>query len=243
MNRIIIAFLLTLFFCHMFASRVIAQCNQTAQTVSIAQVYNIAPVFYTGSGWKLGTVIDRLPAKTVVRICEIREIGFFTDKKKWYRIEYGTNRTGWIYAGYVNVSRHDDVSSFVALFTPFPAEAQDSGHASDAADARNTADIVPSNTDLWIYTISFISMLLGMFGKVTFDELENTKKISFWQWLRPRKYVQALLVSPFIFLTFLKAGDFALASQTSILVGACIAFQNGFFWQTVIPQVAKIYSK
>jgi hypothetical protein len=243
MNRKTLVFLLAVFFCHLFASRVIAQCNRTTRSLGNAEVYNTAPVYYTGSGWKLGRVIDKLPAKTLVRICETREIGFFLDKKKWYRIEYGSNRTGWIYAGYVDVSRYQDSRPFVALFSPSAAEAQNRGHASDAAEVINTADIVPSNTDALIYTLAFISMLLGMFGKVTFDELDDTKKISFWNCFSPRKYLRALIVSPFVFLAFLKAGDYALASQTSIFVGACMAFQNGFFWQTVIPQLAKIYSK
>jgi hypothetical protein len=240
MNRKTLIVLLAVFFCSVFASHAIAQCNRTARSVANTEVYNAAPLYYTGSGWKLGTVIDQLPTKTLVRICETREIGFFFDKKQWHRIEYSTNRTGWIYAGHVDVSRAQESRPFLALFGASTAEAQSTGRASEAT---NTADIVPSNTGVLIYGLAFISMVLGMFGKVTFDELDSTNKIPFWNCFNPRKYVRALIVSPFVFGAFLEAGNYALASQTSILVGAFMAFQNGFFWQTVIPQLAKIYSK
>jgi hypothetical protein len=91
---------------------------------------------------------ERLIHRTLERYSELRsksaatageqfEIGFFADKRKWYRIEYGDNRTGWIYAGDVEVARYRENSSFVALFSPALAEAQDSGHTSDAAGASH----------------------------------------------------------------------------------------------------------
>ena len=45
----------------------------------------------------------------------------------------------------------------------------------------------------------------------------------------------AIVVSPIVFLGFITAGQFNSSSQT-FLVLALFAFQNGFFWQTVLKR-------
>ncbi len=46
---------------------------------------------------------------------------------------------------------------------------------------------------------------------------------------------EAVLVSPIVFLGFLTAGQFGSSKQTFLLL-SLLAFQNGFFWQTVLKR-------
>ena len=60
----------TILFFLVLSSDVNAQCEMKGTTVRDTKVYNRAPHFYTGSGWKLGDIVTTLPANTNVMICE-----------------------------------------------------------------------------------------------------------------------------------------------------------------------------
>lgn len=80
----------------------------------------------------------------------------------------------------------------------------------------------------WLDIGLFLAMLFGMASKYLFDIIgeKPKKKLRFnkWQFFRP------FLVSPIIFITVLAL----LPEKTSILMILVFAYQNGFFWQTLL---------
>lgn len=83
-----------------------------------------------------------------------------------------------------------------------------------------------------LYGPLFLAMLLGMLAKALFDLLDDTKP----SWREHLRHgAMAIVISPIVFLGFITAGQFNSSSQT-FLVLALFAFQNGFFWQTVLKR-------
>ena len=76
-------------------------------------------------------------------------------------------------------------------------------------------------------------MLFGMMAKATVDCLDASDSSVLWYHLR--NALTAFLVSPIVFLGFLNAGEFSTSRQTFIVL-CLLAFQNGFFWQTVLKK-------
>ncbi len=82
-------------------------------------------------------------------------------------------------------------------------------------------------------------MVLGMLAKAIFDALDEHKP----SWLEHLRHgAMAIVVSPMVFLGFITAGQFSGNSQT-FLVLALFAFQNGFFWQTVLTRNGPVKGK
>jgi hypothetical protein len=84
-----------------------------------------------------------------------------------------------------------------------------------------------------LYWPLFVAMLLGMIAKAGVDLLDAPDKSLKKEHLR--NAVVAVLVSPIVFLGFLSAGQFSASPQTFIVLWL-LAFQNGFFWQTVLKR-------
>lgn len=99
-----------------------------------------------------------------------------------------------------------------------------------------TLDTPPESASLGdqivLYGPLFLAMLLGMLAKALFDLLDDTKPA--WR-EHLRHGAMAIVISPIVFLGFITAGQFNSSSQT-FLVLALFAFQNGFFWQTVLKR-------
>ncbi|MBN2090701.1 hypothetical protein JW964_13905 [candidate division KSB1 bacterium] len=80
----------------------------------------------------------------------------------------------------------------------------------------------------WLEIALYFIMILGMAGKYFFDLIGTTKKnkiiINKWQLIKP------LFISPLVFGTIYAS----IESITSIVLLVIFAFQNGFFWQTVL---------
>jgi hypothetical protein len=49
-----------------------------------------------------------------------------------------------------------------------------------------------------------------------------------------RRSIKALLVSPMVAIGILQGGNYGFTSTFSFWVSLFIAFQNGFFWQTLL---------
>jgi hypothetical protein len=89
--------------------------------------------------------------------------------------------------------------------------------------------------ELWtLYGPLFLAMLLGMTAKGLVDYLDASGDTS-TLWEHSRNAFVAVLVSPIVFLGFLTAGQFSTSTQT-FLVLSLLAFQNGFFWQSVLKR-------
>ena len=221
----------TILFFLVLSSDVNAQCEMKGTTVRDTKVYNRAPHFYTGSGWKLGDIVTTLPANTNVMICEKIEIGHLLNKKTWYRIQYNNN-TGWVYSNDLRVSWNKD-KRFRNAYLDFSfvsnAYAQSKESSGDNPLPSSTVSLV------LLYLCMFILILSGMFAKLVFDEIDSLEELSIRNCLKMKKCIKAIIVAPLVFLAFLKTADFTSNAEIiGLIVIACIAFQNGFFWQTVL---------
>jgi hypothetical protein len=215
----------------LLAGEASAQCNQPAQTIKETTVYNRAPTFSTGSGWRLGSQIEKLPAGASVTICERIEVGLFFDRKQWCRVQYDGNKTGWVYMG-------DVVTTSSYILPPTIVHASYLLTASAVADEMdaNGSSVLPSRTTFHLYVLSFLAVMLGMFGKVAYDELDTGREISVRDCFNARKCLKAMIIAPVTYLGFLYVGDFSTPGELrTIVIAMCLAFQNGFFWQTTLP--------
>lgn len=102
--------------------------------------------------------------------------------------------------------------------------------------AGTTLDTPPESASLGeqivLYGPLFLAMLLGMLAKALFDLLDDAQPA--WR-EHLRHGAMAIVISPIVFLGFITAGQFNSSSQT-FLVLALFAFQNDFFWQTVLKR-------
>jgi hypothetical protein len=212
---------------HLAAGEAPAQCTQPVRTVKKTTVYSRAPTFSTGSGWRLGAPIKELPAGTNVTICERIKVGLFFDKKPWGRIEYEGNKTGWVYLGDV-VTTQSAPSSMVPPIIVRAAYLSTASAAVADVD-RDDREALPSRTTFHLYALSFLAVVLGMFGKVAYDELDTGREVPVRNCLNPRKCLKAMLIAPVIYLGFLYVGDFSTHGELrTIVIAMCLAFQNGF---------------
>ncbi|MEN8244712.1 MAG: hypothetical protein ABFS43_07405 [Thermodesulfobacteriota bacterium] len=217
-----------------------AQCNQAATTSRRTRVYDRAPAFYTGSGWRLGNIITTIEANQSISICEEIEIGLFGDKKKWYRIEHGDIQ-GWVYSGDLNVNTsviNNKTTRQASLKFSLVSKAYAQG------GDNNDSPLPSSGPNLaLLYAFMFIITVIGMFGKVIYDEIDRLNEFSFKKCFKAHKCIKALIVAPIIFLMLLNTADIetkiSISGATYILL---FAFQNGFFWQTVLPTIVKQHS-
>lgn len=264
-------------------------CAQKAELLSSAEVYQELPRYVTGLGWQ-GARTARLPANSVVWICQDRAVDFGFASKTWSQIGYRAPRPtdpwrfGWILkeqwrpvprnparqsladsgiqlAAYpakqggtnsapaktTPTERSPELSSEVSAETPPQVPPDSTPLNTDNADTPptlpasksspgTTLDTPPESASLGdqivLYGPLFLAMLLGMLAKALFDLLDDTKPA--WR-EHLRHGAMAIVISPIVFLGFITAGQFNSSSQT-FLVLALFAFQNGFFWQTVLKR-------
>ncbi len=78
----------------------------------------------------------------------------------------------------------------------------------------------------WLDIGCYFVMLVGMSAKYLFDAIGEGNKIKFekWQLFKP------MLVSPIVF----SAVYGSIGENSPITLNLIFAFQNGFFWQTVL---------
>jgi hypothetical protein len=85
-----------------------------------------------------------------------------------------------------------------------------------------------------LYGPLFLAMILGMAAKTAVDCIDTaSRRGTLVEHLRNGSI--AILVSPIVFLGFLQAGELGASTQ-AFLVLWLLAFQNGFFWQTVLKR-------
>ena len=207
-----------------------AQCTREVTTKTATQVYDSVPTFYSASGWKLGNLVETVPANTKVAICEEATVGLFVGKKLWYKISFGNARSGWISADQLlaraPVQDHGLRIEFISS-----AYAQDTTGTTTGIPAPG----VPAFGHTLLIVAALFFVLLGIVGKVVFDAVDNSADASLRACVQLKKFVKALIAAPLAFLAFLNLADFAFTSEVAVAVFFCMAFQNGFFWQTLVP--------
>jgi hypothetical protein len=193
------------------------ECARQATVRATTDVYDRPPTFYTGEGWKLGQVVGRLERGRTVLVCEEKDVGFFgIQRKGWVRIQAPA---GWIFREKLSANAAAPRFSLVP-----PAYAEDTDRA-DGGTGLPELDAGP------FYAVIFGGLLFGMLAKAFFDELEEP---AFSTQRTMRRSVKALLVSPIVAIGILQAGNYGFTSTFSFWVSLFIAFQNGFFWQTLL---------
>jgi hypothetical protein len=200
------------------------QCNRKATVRLATDVYDRPPIFSTGGGWKLGEVVGHLAVGQQVLICEETQVSFFgLQTKTWFKVQIRENFTAWIFKDNLTIGaqRLDPTAPTFALVGVVHAASNDSSRDSG----------VPDLGFVTFYAIVFGMMLVGMVAKAVFDELEET---DFSVQRMARRSVRAVLVSPLVALGVMQGGNYAFPSGLSYWVALFVAFQNGFFWQTVL---------
>jgi hypothetical protein len=229
------------------------RCDGRAVVSADADVYESLPRFVTGRGWQ-GHVIARLQSGTQVYVCWEQSTQFGLSSKAWVQIAFrnrGATTYGWMLKEATRQAAHAREAPWLARMSPVgsalaatPAPADDKGSwtlgdpppqppppmeptTSNAQPDSLVADLVV------LYGPLFVAMVLGMLAKAVVDWLDEPDRTTVMPHVRSG--IIAILVSPIVFLGFLNAGQFSVSTQ-AYLVLMLLAFQNGFFWQTVLKR-------
>ncbi len=211
--------------------------SDSIKTTVALPVYNEPPRFLTGRGWVLGSQVATIPGQATVRVFERRSIGFFLWSTPWLRVRYDGPTgvvQGWVYGGTVAVSGvgKNPLAWLAALALPTPAFAEPAPPAPRAAGGTPAAG--QGTPASWPpYAMMFVAVCAGMAAKGLFDGFRAAEY--------RRKTLRALLVSPMVLLAFSSLGDFDFGSAPlrTLLIYLGMAFQNGFFWQTVLVKTGE----
>ncbi len=241
----------------LLAPSVLAQqrCDRKAVLASDTDVFETVPRYVTGVGWR-GNIGAHLSSGTEVFVCRETTADFGFSTKTWVQIAYRSGSRwpvyGWVIKESLRLSSNANPNDAFATFfvgaaiAAAPPAAIPSGSQpsetppelpppmpSDGAGSASSS-MTANVGDLWgLYWPLFLAMVLGMCAKVLVDLLDAWDKALLWAHLR--NGIVAILVSPIVFLGLLSAGQFSGQTQT-FLVLALLAFQNGFFWQTVLKR-------
>ena len=233
-------------------------CNRRARITQDTDVYRQVPNYVTGRGWR-GDLVATLRGNTQVYVCGERNVAFGFSTKTWVQIAFeGAGRNwqyGWVLKEHITMasSGRREIEIGAASFPIAVAFAggPPAGPGKDAwtlgpppalpplpSEDKSVSSVKETGSaslsDLGeLYWPLFVAMLLGMLAKAGVDCLDAADSAVMWQHLR--NAVVALLVSPIVFLGFLSAGQFSTSTQTFIVL-CLLAFQNGFFWQTVLKR-------
>jgi hypothetical protein len=222
-------------------------------------VYKQVPRFVTGSGWQ-GERLTRLSKNTQVYICGEQSAAFGFSTKTWVQIAYVSGANAWQY-GWVlkdntaslnsSLRETDAIARYSLIAVALAADSPAGGKEKPAwalgppppvpalQSEEKSASLArePSSASLSdlgeLYWPLFIAMLFGMLAKAGVDWLDSSDKVLVKQHVR--NAVVSILVSPIVFLGFLSAGQFSTSTQTFVVL-CLLAFQNGFFWQTVLKR-------
>lgn len=213
--------------------------NQQTKTTFPTTVHRQPPTFSTGQGWTLAPVLKTLPTGTTVWICERRFVGFIGGRRLWLRIQFDEPRQeGWIPGEDTLGARTVDgtqnaLGQWMSRLFVSRARADDGPVSpSTGSDLALSEEYRPGAWQLPVfYFVMFVFVLFGIAAKSVFDNFKPG--VSFWTCLgnSPRAFV----VAPIVVLFVARATDAGLGSLTSgTLITFLTAFQNGFFWQTVL---------
>lgn len=196
------------------------ECPRQAATVREVDLMDTPPTYSTKRGWVNGNKIGTIPRGIRVQICEERPVGFFGSKQLWFRIKWET-RQGWIDSTGVE-ERRQNRSGFLLGFQEllFPV-----------AYAQANSEVKPQDPPLFFG--SFLSIVTGMIAKSLFDLFRKKRR-----WVGAKGFtvglIPSLVVSPMVFLGFIKTADINLTGDLGIWVLFLFAFQNGFFWEDIL---------
>jgi hypothetical protein len=232
-------------------------CNRRGRITQDTDVYQQIPSYVTGSGWR-GDRIATLRGNTQVYVCGERSVAFGFSARTWVQIAFESAsrnwQYGWVLKEYITIAssghREPAIATSFPIAVAFAGEPR-AGQEKDAwtlgpppalpplqSEDKSASGVketgATSLSDLGeLYWPLFLAMVLGMLAKAGVDWLDAADSSTMWQHMR--NAVVAILVSPIVFLGFLTAGQFSTSTQTFVIL-CLLAFQNGFFWQTVLKR-------
>ena len=231
-------------------------CNVKAVVLRETPVFERpATQFNTAKGWAYDAPIAVLASNVTVFICAERTVWFGLISQDWANIAFwasGRWQHGWVVKQNLRAAALDPADLSLAgilqeVLSPSSAHAKPPVVGESPPPGVGPAPPSTASTSLGtlldmedsalasFYGILFLCMVLGMLGKVAFDSLANPGQFD-WK-ARARAGILPLLFSPIVFLSIMKAADAnATASLGSFIAFACTAFQNGFFWHTIIDR-------
>lgn len=241
------------------AAAVAQSCNDKGHARSNTSIYDRLPYFSTASGWNYGNVAANLERGTLVYICHREEVSFGFSRQKWYQISYylgGRWQYGWVLGRDIDVSSvlspgsERSLAAWVlpeAHAQPPTAEAPPASLGPPPMPANNPPSRSPAKSAgehmdsglMQFYITAFIVMVAGMIAKAFFDYINSQETRRAKEVLQ--QAVVPVLVSPIVFLGLMQTSNLTTTTATSAqayMVFLCIAFQNGFFWQTLLGRRA-----
>lgn len=231
------------------------KCGKRTALAADTDVFEKPPSYVTGAGWR-GNIQEHLSAGTAVFVCREVSLDFGFSSMPWVQIAYRSGQQwpkyGWVIKQAVRASsgmapNYGVVGVLITTANAATTPSEEPANDQLADAAPEVPPLVPGaaggaiagsmsagTSDLFsLYLPLFVAMVLGMGAKVLVDLLDSWDKGLAWAHLR--NGVVAILVSPIVFLGMLSAGQFSVGAQTFIVL-ALLAFQNGFFWQTVLKR-------
>lgn len=214
-----VLFAVTLLFFMAFSA--FAACDKPATTTKNSIVYDDVPRFFTGQGWVMGKKVKNLNEGAQIWICAERSVGFVLGKQSWLQISEARDKPpiGWMLSADTHKAgsrNHPPLALVPKALAQTPQEAVPAP--------------VPGNP---IAALSFLAMVLGMMAKELFDRTMGARlrmKTFF------RRLLPALVISPVVFSAMLQA-NIPVPDSKSLAALLAWAFQNGFFWQTLVKTV------
>jgi hypothetical protein len=211
-------------------------CDVRATVEQNTNVFARSPVFSTSRGWDYGSPVASLSKGTTIYICHEETVRFGFQSQRWAQISYFMNG-GWQF-GWVRQA---------ALVTGNSTPSNEQSNSRSLV-SRIFVSNVPANLSVQSYGESvtdisvlkgfyiglFLSMVGGMLAKCIFDYIQvygtSSVKGQFREILTP------LLISPIVFLALMQAADTSAVGMKAFIVLNLMAFQNGFFWQTIFGE-------
>lgn len=210
----------------------LAQCDEIAHTRVDTTLYSDVPRLSTAGGWQLATEIAPLPRGTQVRICEAKEVGQFGfNSKIWLRVQLADGRSGWIFAEATDRggARSNAPAHGWSLISD--AVAQEAAQPSNGLPGNG---LPGSGLGPWLLlAVTALFVFFGIVGKMVYDGIASRTSIR--RCIKLENCIKAVIIAPLAIAAFLQIGDFTLKDESATLIYWCMAFQNGFFWQTLLP--------
>ena len=231
-------------------------CTQRASAVRDTPLYQQAPQFITGRGVVYGRQVSVLWQGISVFICDQVTIGLWPAGQLWYRIAFWNKAWSYAWASARDIRVEGSGSAGphpaalpAALAAPGPAgppltsaqslpaigppQAPPPGQTPPPPPPIFEATAPTDESPLLVfYGISFVAIVIGMVAKTLVDIFGSSEPA------KPGRLIRStmvpLLVSPMVFLGFMQSASLTVRGISGFIVLLCLAFQSGFFWQTVM---------
>jgi hypothetical protein len=221
-------------------------CEKPGTLIRETALYDHPPQFRTGGGWQYGKKLATVKAGEKIWICEEKAIGFAFSTQHWLQIGYRKGNSwfyGWVYGADVKFNTafgapHDREPAFSFFASVYAQEPPVESAPAPRPPLQPIPDSPPAPLVLWptaLDLFTFLAMVVGMAAKSVVDLLDSWSTAELRAEIR--KAIIPLFVSPIVYLSLIKSADFNITSNREFLTLMFLAFQNGFFWQTVFASM------